>query len=105
MDFCEGCVYGKQTQNLFPVGKSWGASSCLELVHTNVCGPIIVDSFGGSRYFLLFIDDYIRISWVYFLKNKSETFDCFKEFKALVEKENENNINVLRSDNGGEFTS
>ena len=55
--------------------------------------------------FLTFIDDYSRKTWVYFLKRKSEVFDIFKEFKILVERQSGHYIKVLRSDQGGEFTS
>ena len=62
-------------------------------------------SIGGSCYFLTFIDDYNRKNWVYFLKQKSETFVKFKEFKALVEKQSDRKIKVLRSNRGGEYDS
>jgi len=74
-------------------------------VHADVCGPMSVESLGGSRYFLLFTDDYSQMSWVYFLKFKSEVFENFKRFKALVEKQSGCPIVALRSDRGGEFTS
>ena len=48
LDFCEGGVYGKQSRNTFPVNKSWSASTCLELIYADVCGPMSVESFGGS---------------------------------------------------------
>jgi hypothetical protein len=54
---------------------------------------------------MLLIDDYTRMTWVSFLKNKSEAFEKFKAFKALVENETDLKIKCLRSDNGGEFTS
>ena len=81
IDICEGCVYGKQSRKLFPVSKAWRASNYLELVHADVCGRLSVESLGGSRYFLLFIDDYSGMSWVYFLKLKSERFENFKQFR------------------------
>ncbi|GKA61988.1 retrovirus-related pol polyprotein from transposon TNT 1-94 [Tanacetum coccineum] len=80
VDFCEGCVYEKQIRAAFRVEKSRRASMCLELIHSDLCGPISVESSGGSRYFMLFVDDYNRMSWVYFLKSKSEAFDNFKHF-------------------------
>jgi transposase InsO family protein len=52
-----------------------------------------------------FIDDYSRKTWVYFLKSKDEVFGKFKEFKALIENLSERKIKILRSDNGGEYTS
>ena len=54
---------------------------------------------------MLFIDDFTRMAWVCFLKEKSEAFKLFKTFKTLVENEKEAKIKCLRSDNGGEFNS
>ena len=54
---------------------------------------------------MLLIDDYTRMTWVSFLKNKSEAFEKFITFKGLVESETDLKIKFLRSDNGGEFTS
>ncbi|KAD2393870.1 hypothetical protein E3N88_40847 [Mikania micrantha] len=62
-------------------------------------------SLGGSYYYLLLIDDYTRMNWVYFLKSKSEAFEHFKAFKAMAEKECDSQIKVLRTDRGGEFCS
>lgn len=87
LGFCEGCVYGKQSQKSFPIRQAWRASKCLELVHVDLREPISIESFGGSQYFLLFTDDFSHMSWVCFLQLKSETFDKFKKFKALVEKQ------------------
>lgn len=105
LDFSEGCVYGKQCRASFPVGKSWRALVGLELVHTDLCGPMKTESLGGSRYFLLFTDDFTRMSWVYFLKLKSEAFEHFKQFKALVENQSGRRIITLRTDREGEFMS
>ena len=102
---CEGCVVGKQTKQSFPVGKSKRAEAILEIIHADVCGPMRTESLSGSKYFLLFIDDFSRMSWVYFLKHKSEVFECFKKFKILVEKQTGKVVKVLRTDRGGEFTS
>ena len=68
-NLCEGCIYGKQTRKSFPVGKAKRASHCLELIHADLCGPLQTKFLGGSIYFLLFIDDYSRMSWVYFLQH------------------------------------
>ena len=100
---CEACIYGKQSQESFPTS-SWRENRRLQLVHSDVCGPLQT-SFGGCKYFLLFIDDFSRMTWVYFLKNKSEAFDKFKIFRQLVENEVKEKIGTLRTDNGGEFTS
>nr|GMD06049.1 Retrovirus-related Pol polyprotein from transposon TNT 1-94 [Ipomoea batatas] len=101
LEFCEGCVLGKHRKKPFSVGKSWRASECLELVHADLCGPMKTESLNGSRYFLLFTDDYTRMSWVYFLTLKSEALDMFKKFKTFVEKQSGFSIKKLRTDNGG----
>ena len=65
-----------------------------------LCGPLPSASFYGFKYFLTFIDDYSRRTWVYFLKLKSEVFDKFLAYKSLVEKQFK-----LISDNGGEYVN
>ena len=102
---CEGCLLGKQFRKSFPKESESRAKKPLELIHTDVCGPIKPNSLGNSNYFLLFIDDFSRKTWVYFLKQKSEVFGVFKKFKAIVEKESGHKIKAMRSDRGGEFTS
>ena len=59
----------------------------------------------GFEYYITFIDDYSRNTWIYFLKEKSEVFDKFKEFKALIENLSDKRIKTLRSENGEEYTS
>jgi transposase InsO family protein len=68
-----------------------------------VFGPVHVPSLSKSVYYVLFIDDFSRNTWIYFLRKKFEVFDKFKEFKSLVENQIEKKINVLRTNNGGEF--
>jgi transposase InsO family protein len=68
-----------------------------------VFGPVLIPSLGKSVYYVSFIDDFSRNTWIYFLRKKSEVFDKFKEFKALVENQTKKKIKVLRKDNGGEF--
>eukprot|EP00253_Pinus_taeda_P036502 PITA_36502 len=84
--FCENCVYGKQNRVSFPSsGKR--VKHILELVYSDVFGPVKVPSLGKSMYYVSFIDNFSRNTWIYFLKKKSEVFDRFKEFKALVENQ------------------
>ncbi|KAL5562281.1 hypothetical protein UlMin_032028 [Ulmus minor] len=60
---CEGCMLGKQHRQPFPSGKAWKAKKLLELVHTDVCGPMRTPSNDQNIYFILFIDDYTRMTW------------------------------------------
>ena len=105
LSFCEACVQGKcHRQPHYPL-KTIRSKEKLELVHTDVCGPMQTQSFGGSRYFITFIDDYSRYCYTYFLKKKSEALEKFKEFKASVENEFKMKIKALRADRGGEYLS
>lgn len=104
-EVCEGCTLGKHSRESFPHDKAWRASKPLELIHSDVCGPMRTISIGGSRYVLTFIDDFIRKTWVYFIKEKSEEYISFIMFKALVEKQREHKIKCLRFDCGGEYNA
>jgi hypothetical protein len=103
LDFCEHCVYGKQKRVRFlKVGKE-KKNERLELVHTDVWRLAQVSSLGVSRYYVTFIDDATRKTWVYCIRQKSDVFNTFKKLKALVENETGKSLKCLRSDNGGEY--
>ena len=104
-DFCKACLQGKQHRIPFPTSGATRATDILEIVHSDVCGPMSKTSLGKTRYFLTFIDDKSRMTFVYFLRSKDEVFTKFKEFKSLVENQTGKRIKTLRSDNGGEYTS
>ena len=104
-DVCEACQFGKQQRLPFPSDSTWRATEKLQLIHTDVCGPMSEMSLNGSKYFLIFIDDFSRMCWVYFLKQNSEVANVFTEFKALVENQSQNTIKMIRSDNGTEYTA
>ena len=61
------------------------AKEVLDLLHTDLCGPMSTSTRGGYEYFITFIDDYSRYRYIYLMRHKSETFDKFKEYKAEVE--------------------
>jgi hypothetical protein len=105
LDFCEHCVYGKQKRVIFLRVKKEKKSERLEIVHTNVWGQTHVSSIGGSRYYVTFIDDATRKTWVYCIRQKYDVFDTFKKWKALVENETKKRLKCLRSNNGGEYFS
>lgn len=101
---CKECQLGKLTKSTFK-SKIYSSNGLLDLVHTNLCGPTMTRRYYGDKYFILFIDDYSRMIWVTFLKEKSEAFDKFKIFRAMVETETGLKMKCLRLDRGGEFTS
>jgi transposase InsO family protein len=77
----------------------------LDLIHSYVFGSTPVKYLGGSLYYVIFIDDYSRNTWLYLLKTKDKVFNKFQEFKAEIEKLTNKKIKTLRIDNGVEYTS
>ena len=105
MPFCKACVEGKLHRTPFPGGGRKRADAPLDLVHSDVCGPIGTESLSGAKYFVTFVDDKTHYTWVYVLKAKSEVFCKFLEWKSLVERMSDRQLKILRTDNGGEYTS
>jgi hypothetical protein len=100
---CSICLKAKQTRKSFSRNVSHKKETLLELIHTDICGPMRVNSIGGSRYFITFIDDKSGWCEIYFIKKKSEAASAFFKYKAMVENQLGKRIKCLRSDNGTEY--
>ncbi|KAL0420972.1 UNVERIFIED_CONTAM: hypothetical protein Slati_3120100 [Sesamum latifolium] len=96
---CESCLKGKMTKKPF-VGQSAIANGLLDLVHTDVCGPLSTPTRGGFSYFITFIDEHSRYGYVYLMRYKSEAFGRFKKGRLEVENQTNHKIKALRSDRG-----
>ena len=99
---CDYCLFGKQHRVSFQKNST---RKKLELVYYDVCGPMEVNSLGGNKYFVTFIDDASRKTWVYLLHIKSKIFQHFQKFHAIVDREIGNPLKRLRTNNGGEYFS
>lgn len=117
---CRDCIQGKGHRHPFPKASTTRTSQRLELVHSDIAGPLDHPSLGGSRYFITFIDDFSRWTVVYTMKTKSQALDCFIQYHKMAEKHTGNTIaaistkptntkgeklKTLRTDNGGEYIS
>ena len=101
---CEHYLYGKQTLSSHSIiGKK--RSEPLELVHSDVCGPMPIVSMGGASYFVTFIDDFSRKFWAYPLIWKDDVLSMFKRFVTLVETKIGKKVKCLHFDNGGDYVS
>lgn len=105
LSFCKGCLVGKLHRKPFPSVGERLSTRRLQLVHSDVCGPMQTVSIGGAKYFVAFIDDYTQCCAVYLMKHKSEMLDNFKEFKAMTTNKVGKAIGTIRKDNGGEYCS
>jgi hypothetical protein len=102
---CANCITTKMKRSPFPSQVKWWAEEMLDLVHGDLCGPISPVTPGGKKYFLLLVDDKSRFMWLVLLAAKSDTLAALKKFQVEVEVETGWRLRVLRTDNGGEFTS
>jgi transposase InsO family protein len=101
--FCEVCAQGKLTRMKFPKQSSSKSTAPLDLIHTDVCGPMQTVSPSGMRYVLTFIDDFTRYTVIYLLKQKSEVEIKLKEYIEMVKTMFGRKPKVIRSDRGGEY--
>ncbi|GAA0185895.1 transmembrane signal receptor [Lithospermum erythrorhizon] len=97
-------------------GPTWGGSlqvsfskstqrkkDMLELVYSDVCGPMKIKTLGGCSYFVTFIDDHSCKVWAYAIRSKDQVCDVFKQFHVMVERECGKLMKCIRTDNGGEY--
>jgi transposase InsO family protein len=100
---CDSCNTMKAVRRPFKKGKVVRASGKLDLVHSDICGPIKPKSIGQAEYVLTFTDDYSRMSEVFLLKNKSQMLEKLKLYVARNERASGRKLKILRTDNGGEY--
>ncbi|GKA76891.1 retrovirus-related pol polyprotein from transposon TNT 1-94 [Tanacetum coccineum] len=102
LEFCEHCVIGKQKRVSFSK-EIHQTKGTLDYLHADCWGPSRLPSLGDARYFLSIIDDFLRMTWVFMMKHKSEAFEKFKHWKILIENQTGRKIKRLCTDNGLEF--
>ena len=100
----EGCIEGKMHRNPFKPVEEISSTRKLQLIHSDVCGPMSTESIGGKKYFVTFTDDHSCCCSVYFMKYKSEVLEKFKDFETATTSSGER-IRKLCTDNGGEYVS
>ena len=99
---CEVCFRAKQHRDKFPLSDN-RATRIFEKVHCDLWGSYRHASSCGARYFFTIVDDYSRAVWVYLLIDKTEVFQAFMTFVAIVQRQFDQKIKVVQSDNGTEL--
>jgi transposase InsO family protein len=103
---CDSCRMGKSHRAAMPQAAAKHTTQALELVHTDICGPMRTASMHTKAvYFITFIDDHTRFAVLYAIRHKSEAFQCFLAYKAYAENATGKRLRCLRSDGGGEYHS
>ena len=102
---CDSCEKGKKTTKKFKKINEIRTKERGEIIHSDICGPITPSTIGGNRYFISFIDDFTRKSWIFIIKSKDQALNKFKELNKLFINQYNINIKSLVSDGGGEYLS
>ena len=100
---CVSCQLGKQPALPFNSSESI-STDIFDIIHSDVWGPSPVSSIGGSRYFVVFVDDYSRYSWIFHMKHRFELLQVYSNFAKMVETQFSKRIKIFRSDNAFEYT-
>ncbi|KAH9667020.1 retrovirus-related pol polyprotein from transposon RE1 [Citrus sinensis] len=100
--FCSACQYGKQSKQSFKSTET-KTKTALELIHTDLWGPAPILSTHGHRYYISFVDDKTRYTWLFPLVAKSQALETFITFKNQIEKQSNLTIKALQTDMRGEF--
>lgn len=96
------CELSKHTRTSY-IPRMHHAPSCFDLIHTGMWGPSPVIAFSGHRYYVTFIDDHTRCTWVYLLKRKFDVSTLLTQFLKMIKTQYSNVVHNIRSDNGGEY--
>ena len=92
------CQFGKQTTLPFNNSVSHTLSP-FDLIHSDVWGPSPITTQAGSRYFVIFVVDFSRYTWIYLFKNRSELYQIYRDFTKMIETQFSKPIKVFRSAN------
>jgi len=102
-NICGECQISKQTRMSHPRLEHQITSKVLELLHMDLMGPMQVERIGGKRYAFVVVDDFSRFTWVNFIREKSDTFDVFKDLCTQLQREKDSVILRIRSEHGTKF--
>lgn len=102
---CESCQLGKHVRSSFSSSTQSQAYAPFDVIHSDIWGPSRVTSILGPKYFVTFIDEFSRCTWIYLLKERSELFGVFQNFFKEIQNQFNSSIRILRSDNAKEYFS
>lgn len=99
---CEICQFSKHVRSHFPI-QSYKASRPFSLIHSDIWGLSRIKNVTGTRWFVSFIDDHTRLTWVFLMKDKFETSQIFKKFQIMIQTQFQSKIQILKSDNTRDY--
>ena len=102
---CQACLLGKSTKMPQSKKSIQKATAPLQIIHSDICGPINAKSTHGYQYYITFIDEFSGFIHIKPLTHKDEALSAFKYFLAKYEGQAKGKVSTLRTDRGGEFIS
>ena len=99
---CAPCKLAKQHVLPFPI-KYEKSSASFDLVHSDIWEPAPTPTMGGSKYYVIFVDDFSRFTWIYILKNRSELGETYRNFATMIDTQFKKKIKLFRADNAKEY--
>lgn len=99
---CETCQFAKHTRTTYSP-RPYKPTTPFSLIHGDIWGPSRIPNVSGARWFLLLVDDHTRLSWLFLMKDKSETTQIFKNFHSMIQNQFKTSIQVLKTDNARDF--
>jgi len=101
---CDVCEFAKHYRTTF-LPSTNKSSKPFDLAHSDVWGPAPISNTFGAKWFVFFIDDCTRVTWIFLMKDKSEVFQLFVNFYRIIQTQFGSPIKKLRSDNGREYVN
>jgi transposase InsO family protein len=101
---CETCILAKSHRATYPLSMNKSMVP-FALIHSDVWGPSPISTISSFRWFVIFVDDCTRMTWLYLLKHKNEVLSTFQSFRTMVQTQFSAKVQIFRSDNGGEYVN
>ena len=99
---CVSCQISKSHTLPFSLNDSI-SSAPFDMIHSDIWGPAPHDTIGGLKYYVIFVDDFSRYTWIYLMRNRSELFSVYSRFANMIQTQFSCKIKIFRTDNAMEY--
>jgi hypothetical protein len=103
-EVCDNCLTGKQRRLSFSSEAKYRVAHKLELVHGDLCGPMMPSTPSRNKYFILLVNDLSRYMWISLMGSKDQDLASFMAFKSRAKAKSKKKVGTLCTYHGGEFT-
>ncbi|GJX73317.1 retrovirus-related pol polyprotein from transposon TNT 1-94 [Tanacetum coccineum] len=97
---CPSCEIGKPKRSTFKTKTVLSSKGQLNLIHMDLCSPMLIESINGKKYILVIVDEYLRYIWTHFLRSKDETPEVLKGFLKMIQRNLQAQVITVQTDRG-----